>query len=75
MLLLHYNANNQIQIFHLGRYIIGYNICSAKLNFRQYVRRYTTQNEKFEYNYTTITNFSTKYLMVCKVYTDVGGIK
>ena len=25
--------------------------------------------------YTTITNFSTKYLLMCKVYTDVGGIK
>ena len=26
-------------------------------------------------HYTTLTNFSTKYLMMCKVYTDVGGIK
>ena len=25
--------------------------------------------------YTTPTNFSTKYLKMCKVYTDVGGIK
>ena len=25
--------------------------------------------------YTTLTNFSTKYLMMCKVYIDVGGIK
>ena len=25
--------------------------------------------------YTTLTNFSTKYLMMCNVYTDVGGIK
>ena len=25
--------------------------------------------------YTTLTKFSTKYLMMCKVYTDVGGIK
>ena len=25
--------------------------------------------------YTTLTNFSTKYLMMGKVYTDVGGIK
>ena len=24
---------------------------------------------------TTLTNFSTKYLVMCKVYTDVGGIK
>ena len=25
--------------------------------------------------YTTLTNFSTKYLVICKVYTDAGGIK
>ena len=25
--------------------------------------------------YTGLTSFSTKYLMVCKFYTDVGGIK
>ena len=25
--------------------------------------------------YTTLTNVSMKYLMMCKVYTDVGGIK
>ena len=25
--------------------------------------------------YTTLANFSTKYLVMCKVYTDVGGIK
>ena len=25
--------------------------------------------------YTTPTNISMKYLMMCKVYTDVGGIK
>ena len=25
--------------------------------------------------YTTFTNFSMKYLAICKVYTDVGGIK
>ena len=25
--------------------------------------------------YATLTNFRTKYLMMCKVYTDVGGIK
>ena len=27
------------------------------------------------YIYTTFTNFSTKYLVMCNVYTDVGGIK
>ena len=33
--------------------------------------------EKRKYNvfYTTLTNFSTKYLVMCKVFTDVGGIK
>ena len=25
--------------------------------------------------YTTFTNLNTKYLVMCKVYTDVGGIK
>ena len=24
--------------------------------------------------YTTLTNFSTKYLVMCKIYTDIGGI-
>ena len=28
-----------------------------------------------DFIYTTLTNFSTKYLMMCKVYTNVGGIK
>ena len=28
-----------------------------------------------KYFYTTLINFSTKYLVMCKVYTDVGGIK
>ena len=26
-------------------------------------------------SYTTLTNFSTKYLVMCKVYTEIGGIK
>ena len=25
--------------------------------------------------FTDLTNFSTKYLVMCKIYTDVGGIK
>ena len=25
-------------------------------------------------HYTTLTDFSMKYLVICKVYTDVGGI-
>ena len=27
------------------------------------------------YIYTALTSFSTKYLVICKVFTDVGGIK
>ena len=27
------------------------------------------------YIYTTLNDFSTKYLVMCKVYIDVGGIK
>ena len=29
----------------------------------------------FAYIYTTFTNFSMKYLVMCMVYTDDGGIK
>ena len=36
---------------------------------------YNYNNEYQNYYYTTLTNFSTKYLVMCKVYTDVGGIK
>ena len=28
-----------------------------------------------KYHYTNLTNLSTNYLVMCKVYTDVGGIK
>ena len=28
-----------------------------------------------KFPFTTLTNFSTNYLMMCNVYTDVGGIK
>ena len=34
-----------------------------------------TLNRYKNYIYTAITNFSMKYLVMCKVYTDVGGIK
>ena len=30
---------------------------------------------QYNHDYTTLTNFSTKYLVMRKVYTDVGGIK
>ena len=47
--------------FHLGRYIVGYTVGilvlwrrmsgAVKLDFRTYIRRYTSPNEKFEYDY------------------------
>ena len=50
--------------FHLGGYIIGYTIrnyvlrlrlrVAVKLNFRPYIRRYTSPNEDFEYSYPLI---------------------
>ena len=54
-------GDNCIQIFHLGRYIVGYTVGNfvlrrrvsgaVKHDFRPYIRRYTTPNEKFEYCY------------------------
>ena len=56
---LHQNWDNHTQNFHLGRYIVGYTFgnhvlrlrlrVTVKLNFRPYIRRYTSQNETFEY--------------------------
>ena len=53
--------DNHIQNFHLGRYIVGYTVGNlvlqrhvsgaVKLDFRTYIRRYTSQNENFEYGY------------------------
>ena len=50
--------------FHLGRYIVGYTFgnhvlrfrsrVAVKLNFRPYIRRYTSPNEKYEYSYPLI---------------------
>ena len=31
--------------------------------------------QMIEIYYTTLTNYSMKYLTMCKVYTDAGGIK
>ena len=39
-------GDNCIQNFHLGRYSVA-----VKLNFRQYIPRFTSPNENFEYNY------------------------
>ena len=54
-------GDNCIQIFHLGRYIVGYTVINlvlrrrasgaVKRDFRTYIRRYTSQNENFEYGY------------------------
>ena len=54
-------GDNCIQIFHLGRYIVGYTAGNlvlrrrmsgaVKRDFRTYIRRYNSPNEKFEYGY------------------------
>ena len=54
-------GDNCIQIFHLGRYIVGYTVGNlvlrrrasgaVKRDFRTYIRRYTSPNENFEYSY------------------------
>ena len=54
-------GDNCIQNFHLGRYIVGYTFgnhvlllrlrVAVKLNFRTYIRQYTSPNENFEYSY------------------------
>ena len=54
-------GDNCIQNFLLGRYIIGYTVGNlvlrrrvsgaVKRDFRTYIRRYTSQNENFEYGY------------------------
>ena len=54
-------GDNCIQNFHLGRYIIGYTVgnlvlrrrasIALKRDFQTYIRRYTSQNDIFEYGY------------------------
>ena len=61
MLIVHKNRDNHIQNFHFGMYIIGYTFenhvlrlqirVAIKLNFRPYIRRYTSPKEIFEYSY------------------------
>ena len=61
MLIVHWNGDNHIQNVHLGRYIAGYTfgnhvlrLClrvAVKLNFRPYIRRYTSPKENFKYSY------------------------
>ena len=53
--------DNHIQNVYLGRYIVGYTFgnhvlwlrlrVAVKLNYRPYIRRYTSPNENFEYSY------------------------
>ena len=85
-------GDNCIQNFHLGRYIVGYTIgnlvlCVAvkinlriavKLNFQQYIRRYTSSNENFEYSYPNSNALLTFYIqkdsknVLCCAYTYSG---
>ena len=61
---VHWNGDNNIQNFHLGRYIVKYTFgnhvlrlrsrVAIKLNFRPYIRRYTSPNENFEHSYPLI---------------------
>ena len=54
-------GDNCIQIFHLERYIVGYTVGklvlrrresgTVKCDFRTYIRRYTSPNEIFEFDY------------------------
>ena len=48
-----------------------HNILFIQLLFQKFMNTPFTQ----KIIYTTLTNFSTKYLIMCKVYTDLGGIK
>ena len=73
-------GDNCIQIFHLGRYIVGYSVGNfvlrrrvsgvVKHDFRPYIRRYTSPNENFEYGYPHSNVLSTfthrKHFILCK---------
>ena len=58
--------DNCIQNFHLWRYIVGYTVGNlvlrrhvsraVKSDFRPYIRRYTSPNGKFEYDYPPSQN-------------------
>ena len=70
--------DNCIQNFHLGRYIVGYTVGNlvlrrrasggVKRDFRTHIRRYTSQNDNFEYGYpyfNALLQFELK-LELCK---------
>ena len=56
-----HRGDNHIQNDHLGRYIVGYTVANlvlqrpasgaVKRDLRPYIRRYTSQNDHFEYGY------------------------
>ena len=56
--------------------------CRSEQNFARKMSVCCSQTLKLDFethfiirHYTTLTNFSTIYLVMCKVYTDIGGIK
>ena len=85
---LNHLGDNCIQIFHLGRYIVGYTVGNlvlrrrvsgaVKCDFRTYIRRYTSPNENFEYGYphsnALLTLSLQKYSenVLCCAYTSSG---
>ena len=62
----------------MGRYIVGYTFgnhvlrlrsrVAVKLNFRPYIRRYTSPNENFEYSYPLIVGLDGRFIH-CKSFT------
>ena len=78
-----------IQIFHLWRYIVGYTVGNLvlrrrvsgaiKRDFRTYIRRYTSPNENFEYDYPHSNALLTFSLqkdsenVLCCAYTSSGS--
>ena len=50
-------------------------VISAKYALYSFCINTTVYESKVRHAYTTLTNFSTKYLVMCKVYTCIGGIK
>ena len=81
-------GDNCIQNFHLGRYIVGYTVGNlvlrrrangaVKRDFRTYIRRYTSPNQNFEYDYPHSNALSTFSLqkdsenVLCCAYTPSG---
>ena len=72
-------GDNCIRKFHLGRYIVGYTVENlVKRDFRTYIRRYISPNEKFEYYYPHSNALLTFSLqkdsenVLCCAYTSSG---